>query len=91
MYLSNQLKAYAKTTSGLDQYSISKFGEAFEVVPRTLAENAGLNTNELMANLNSQNSQDSKIGIDVMVTLFILTISRTENLKTHLNSEFMII
>ena len=67
MYLSNEIKKYAKTCSGLDQYSISKFGEAFEVVPRTLAENAGLDTNELMANLNTSNSSDSRVGIDVLV------------------------
>jgi len=30
----------AKST-GLDQYAIKKFGEALEVIPRTLAENAG--------------------------------------------------
>jgi len=36
---------------GLDQYSIKKFGEAFEIVPITLAENAGLNSTEVISKL----------------------------------------
>lgn len=39
--LSKQLKAIGEATPGQDQYSIRKFGEALEVVPRTLAENSG--------------------------------------------------
>ena len=65
MYLSTQLKNYAKEFSGLEQYSIEKFGEAFEVIPKTLGENAGLNVNEVMANLNSKNSLNSKAGINI--------------------------
>lgn len=64
MYLSSSLKEYAKTCSSLDQYSITKFGEAFEVVPRTLIENAGLNINEYMANLYNENSKDCRVGVD---------------------------
>jgi chaperonin GroEL (HSP60 family) len=36
-----RLTAYADEVQGLDQYAIRKFGEAFDVVPRTLAENSG--------------------------------------------------
>lgn len=36
-----RLSAYADEVQGLDQYAIRKFGEAFDVVPRTLAENSG--------------------------------------------------
>ena len=38
---SNRLSAFADEVQGLDQYAIRKFGEAFDVVPRTLAENSG--------------------------------------------------
>ncbi len=65
MNLSIQLKNYAKEFSGLEQYSIEKFGEAFEVIPKTLAENAGLNVNEVMANLYSKNSQNGRSGINI--------------------------
>ena len=38
---SHRLSAFADEVQGLDQYAIRKFGEAFDVVPRTLAENSG--------------------------------------------------
>ena len=31
-----------QSTPGLEQYAIKKFAEALEVVPRTIAENAGV-------------------------------------------------
>lgn len=39
--LSRRLKLFADEVQGLDQYAIRKFAEAFDVVPRTLAENSG--------------------------------------------------
>jgi T-complex protein 1 subunit theta len=35
----------------LDQYAINKYGLALEVVPRTLAENAGLDAANIVAEL----------------------------------------
>ncbi len=40
--VARQLQALGEKTSGLNQYAIKKFAEALEVIPRTLAENAGL-------------------------------------------------
>jgi T-complex protein 1 subunit theta len=37
--------------SGLEQYAISKYAEAFEVVPRTLAENSGLDASAAVSGL----------------------------------------
>ena len=65
MFLSNGLKNFGKNITSLDQYAVQKFGEAFEVVPRTLAENSGLNANEVLANLNSKNSEDPKMGLNI--------------------------
>jgi len=39
--LSKRLKLFADEVLGLDQYAIRKFADAFDVVPRTLAENSG--------------------------------------------------
>lgn len=51
MQLVERVKAIADKTSGLAQYSIRKYAEAFEVIPRTLAESAGLDATEVLAKL----------------------------------------
>jgi T-complex protein 1 subunit delta len=38
-----RLAEYANTLSGMEQYCFRAFAEALEVIPYTLAENAGLN------------------------------------------------
>lgn len=43
--LSTRLEAESKKLTGLDQYSFSRFAKAFEVFPRILAENCGINAN----------------------------------------------
>ncbi|CAN9339118.1 unnamed protein product [Alternaria alternata] len=51
MQLVEKIKAIADKTSGLAQYSIRKYAEAFEVIPRTLADSAGLDATEVLAKL----------------------------------------
>jgi T-complex protein 1 subunit theta len=51
MQLIERIKTIADKTPGLAQYSIRKFAEAFEVIPRTLAESAGLDATEILARL----------------------------------------
>ncbi|MCQ2820920.1 MAG: T-complex protein 1 subunit theta [archaeon] len=63
MYLANEIKNYAKTIKTLDQYGIEKFGEAFEVVPRTILENSGFNVNESLAALRSKSLKNPKSGV----------------------------
>lgn len=41
--LAIRLAEYANTLSGMEQYCFKAFAEALEVIPYTLAENAGLN------------------------------------------------
>lgn len=53
MELLERVKAMGDRTPGLMQYSIRKFGEAFEVIPRTLAESAGLDATEVLSRLYS--------------------------------------
>ena len=65
MNLSNQIKSFGKTVTTLDQYGIERFGEAFEVVPRTLLENSGYNVNEVLATLRSKNNSDPNMGINI--------------------------
>ncbi|KAH6625595.1 t-complex protein-like protein 1 [Boeremia exigua] len=51
MQLIERIKTIADKTPGLAQYSIRKFAEAFEVIPRTLAESAGIDATEVLARL----------------------------------------
>ena len=40
--VARELYAFGEKTPGLNQYAIKKYAEALEVIPRTLASNAGL-------------------------------------------------
>lgn len=51
MQLIERITQLADKTPGLSQYAIRKFGEAFEVIPRTLAESAGLDATEVLSRL----------------------------------------
>lgn len=51
MQLVERISAFADKTPGLPQYAIRKYAEAFEVIPRTLAESAGLDATEVLARL----------------------------------------
>lgn len=49
--LARQIQSFGQATPGLDQYGIQKFGEALEVVPKILAENAGRPFAQVLSNL----------------------------------------
>lgn len=51
MELAKRLTTYGETRPGLDQYAITAFAEALEVVPFTLAENVGQKPTEVVAKL----------------------------------------
>jgi len=51
LQLSQRISALAERTPGFDQYAIQKYAESFEVIPRTLAESAGLDATETLAKL----------------------------------------
>ena len=51
MQLIERLTAFGERTSGLTQYSIKAYAQAFEVIPRTLAESGGLDATEVLATL----------------------------------------
>ncbi|KAJ8610974.1 hypothetical protein MRB53_038187 [Persea americana] len=53
MQLAERISAAGERTAGLSQYAIRKYGEAFEVVARTLAESAGLDATEVVSRLYS--------------------------------------
>ncbi|EME84882.1 uncharacterized protein MYCFIDRAFT_153056 [Pseudocercospora fijiensis CIRAD86] len=59
MQLIERITALADKTSGLAQYAIRKYAEAFEVIPRTLAESAGLDATEVLAKLYTAHHQQT--------------------------------
>ncbi|CAG8494099.1 5475_t:CDS:2 [Paraglomus occultum] len=65
--LANQLSTFGETTPGLNQHSIKKYAESFEVIPRTLAENAGMDATKILSNLTRAHYKEKKVtvGVDV--------------------------
>lgn len=64
--LARRLKEFSFKETGLDQYAIMKFAESFEMVPRTLAENAGLDAMQIISSLYSEHSSgNTRVGIDL--------------------------
>ncbi len=66
--LAAQLEEVASKIKGLDQYSYNNFARAFEVIPRILADNAGLNSNEIISSMYALNGKDKGFfGLDIEV------------------------
>ncbi|CAF0858075.1 unnamed protein product [Didymodactylos carnosus] len=64
--LAVRLAEYAQTLSGVDQYCVRAFAEALEVIPYTLAENAGLNPIATVTELRNRHANgDRNAGINV--------------------------
>jgi thermosome len=64
--LAKELRKYADTLSGREQLAIKAFADAMEVIPRTLAENAGIDPIDSLAELKSAHDKKQKwAGIDV--------------------------
>ncbi|CAH0049276.1 unnamed protein product [Clonostachys solani] len=65
--LVERIQAFGEKTPGLSQYAIKKYAEAFEVVPRTLAESCGLDATEVLSRLYAahHNSEEWDTGVDV--------------------------
>lgn len=64
--LSIKLMEYANTLTGMEQYCFRAFAEALEVIPFTLAENAGLNPIATVTELRNRHAQgETTAGINV--------------------------
>jgi T-complex protein 1 subunit theta len=68
--LVERITAHGEKTAGLPQYAIKKYAEAFEVIPRTLAESAGLDATEVLSRLYAahQRKDDWSTGVDIEVS-----------------------
>merc|ERR1719267_311879 len=67
LVLADALTTFGEAQPGLEQYAINKYGLALEVVPRTLAENAGLDATNMIAEMYAAHkSGKTGVGIDVV-------------------------
>lgn len=62
-----RLREYAKTVGGREQLAIEAFAEALEIIPRTLAETAGMDPIDTLVALRSKHStkEGKNIGVNV--------------------------
>ena len=68
-YAASQLKDWADNFDGREQLAIKKYAEALEIIPLTIAENAGMDPIDTMAKLRAKQSQGRKwTGIDAKNT-----------------------
>jgi len=65
--LSRLVQDYGSKVSGLDQYAVKAYGEALEVVPRTLAANSGMDFEDTIAKLYAAHSEGkTTVGVDIV-------------------------
>ena len=64
--LALRLRAYASTVGGREQLAIESFADAMEIIPKTMAENAGLDQIDTLVSLRSQHEKGVKTaGLDM--------------------------
>lgn len=68
-FIASQLKEWADSFDGREQLAIKQYAEALETIPLTIAENAGMDPIDTIANLRAKQSQGKKwTGIDARNT-----------------------
>jgi len=66
MEISRALRGYAETLPGREQLAVQSFGEAIEIVPLTLGENAGLDPIDILSELRARHEKGEKwAGVDI--------------------------
>ena len=64
--VANKLRDYAKSVGGREQLAIEAFATSLEIIPRALAENAGLDPIDVLVDLRAKHEKDGvNFGIDV--------------------------
>jgi thermosome len=65
--LARRLREYADTVGGREQLAIGAFADAMEIIPRTLAESAGLDAIDILVELRAKHEKgDSNAGVMVL-------------------------
>ncbi len=66
--LAKRLRDYATKIGGREQLAIESFAESLEIIPRTLAENSGFNTIDIMVDLRAAHEKKDgmNMGVDAL-------------------------
>ncbi|MFQ6129287.1 MAG: thermosome subunit beta [Candidatus Hadarchaeaceae archaeon] len=84
--LAKRLREYAETVGGREALAVNGFADAIETVPRTLAENAGLDSIDVLVDLRAKHEKPNgkDFGIDVYngKTVDMMKIGVIEPLRT---------
>jgi len=66
--LAIRLREYSERISGREQLAIEAFADSLEIIPKTLAENGGLDSIDILAQLKEGHKTDRnpRIGVDVL-------------------------
>lgn len=66
MEAANRLRIFAQSSNGVERLAIEAFVNALEIIPKSLAENAGLNPLDVIVEMRSRNEREgSRMGLDV--------------------------
>jgi thermosome len=68
MEVAKEVRSYARKVGGREQLAIEAFADALEVIPKTLAENAGLDTLDTMVAMKA--AHEKKDGLSMGVNVF---------------------
>lgn len=80
-YAASKIRDWVSTLSGREQLAAEKYAESLEIIPLTLAQNAGMDPIDAMTDLRAKQSKGSKwTGIDVR-SAKIADISKLEILE----------
>jgi chaperonin GroEL (HSP60 family) len=86
--LALRLRAYASTVGGREQLAVEAFADSMEIIPKTLAENAGLDQIDTLVALRSKHEEGVKsAGLDMdtgkPVDMFSLGVVEPLRVKTQ--------
>ncbi len=69
-YIANELREWSSSIEGRAQLAVQKFADALDSIPLTLAENAGMDPIDTMAELRAKQNKGAKwTGVDVRNTV----------------------
>jgi len=69
MELSKHLRSYARGISGKNQVIVNAFAKSLETIPRNIADNAGLDSVDVLNRLRQKHSQDVQEGANYGVDI----------------------